>query len=408
MTPSLPLRRGTLPELIERETHRRLRRRAYVWGSVVALLVLAVAAYVALRPKPLPFNERFRQAAITRGDVVREVQATGRLEALVTVSVGAEISGRIASVEADYNQVVRVGQVLASFDRAALQAQLAQARAGSAASEMLLAQAKTDRAQAARTLQRVMRLHDGSAASDADREAAEAAAQLATQRVEAAEAQLAAQRATLALAQTNLEHTTIRAPIDGIVIARNIDPGQTVASALQAPTLFTVAADLRKMRVIAAVDEADIGEVHAGQEASFSVNAYPERVFHGRVVEVRNAPVVVQDVVTYGAVIEVDNLDLALKPGMTASSRIRTGSVHDVLRVSDTALRFTPPEQLKTSKPTSPGLWRVDGAALRRVSVRTGLSDGELTAIESDELRPNDRVVVDLTAGGRALYDTQH
>lgn len=405
MASNVPLRRETLPALIDRETHRRTRRRIYAWASVVAAGSLAVAAYVALRPKPLPFAERFRQEAVTKGAVVRDVQATGRLEALVTVAVGAEISGRIADVDADYNQVVKQGQVLARFDRAALQAQLAQASAGAAAAEMLLAQSRTDQAQAKRTLERVTRLHSGNALSDADLESAQGAAELATQRMDAAQAQLAAQRANLALAQTNLEHTTIRSPIDGVVITRNIDPGQTVSSMLQSPTLFTVAADLRRMRVIAAVDEADIGAVRAGQHASFTVNAYPDRVFGGNVVEVRNSPVVVQDVVTYGAVIEADNLDLALKPGMTASARIRTGSVDEALRVPDTALHFAPPAELELATDASAGLWVVDGPRLRRVTVAPGLSDGELTVVESTDLRPGDRVVVDLTVGGRAAYD---
>ena len=402
------LRSGSLPELIDRETRRRLRRKVYVWASVTLLVAAVIGAFFALRPKPLPFAARFRQESVTQGDLVREVQATGRIEALVTVAVGAEISGRIAYVDVDYNQRVTQGQVMARFDRAALQAQLAQARAATATAQMLLAQAKTEQSQVARTLERVSRLYREHAASDADYESAQASDRLAQQRVDASEAQLAAQRATLALAQANLEHTTIRSPIDGIVITRNIDPGQTVASVLQSPTLFSVAADLRKMRVIANVDEADIGEVKVQQRATFTVNAYPERIFQGEVVEVRNSPVVVQDVVTYGAVVEADNLDLALKPGMTASVRIRAGSVNDVLRVPQAALRFSPPEQLVPPQGRDPGpaVWRIDGEGLRRIPVRPGLSDGEQTAVIAEDLRPNDRVVVDLTAGGKAAYDS--
>lgn len=402
------LRSGSLPELIDRETRRRLRRKVYVWASVTLLVAAVIGAFFALRPKPLPFAARFRQESVTQGDLVREVQATGRIEALVTVAVGAEISGRIAYVDVDYNQRVTQGQVMARFDRAALQAQLAQARAATATAQMLLAQAKTEQSQVARTLERVSRLYREHAASDADYESAQASDRLAQQRVDASEAQLAAQRATLALAQANLEHTTIRSPIDGIVITRNIDPGQTVASVLQSPTLFSVAADLRKMRVIANVDEADIGEVKVQQRATFTVNAYPERIFQGEVVEVRNSPVVVQDVVTYGAVVEADNLDLALKPGMTASVRMRAGSVNDVLRVPQAALRFSPPEQLVPPQGRDPGpaVWRIDGEGLRRIPVRPGLSDGEQTAVIAEDLRPNDRVVVDLTAGGKAAYDS--
>jgi HlyD family secretion protein len=325
--------------------------------------------------------------------------------------VGAEISGRISQVEADFNQRVTQGQVLARFDRDGLQAQLAQARAAAAAAEMALAQAQTDQQQLARTLGRVERLHGQSAVSEADLESSQASARLAAQRVEAAQAQLRAQRANLALAETNLDHSVIRAPIDGIVITRNIDPGQTVAAMLQSPTLFTVAADLRKVRVIAAIDEADIGEVTVGQRATFTVTAYPDRVFEGAVVEVRNSPVITQDVVTYGAVIEADNLDLALKPGMTASVRVRTGYIASTLRVPSAALRFRPPQRLEQQVgPATPGeaVWLVDGERLRRVALKTGISDGELTAVTTDELTPATRLVVDLTAAGRALYEANN
>jgi len=230
-------------------------------------------------------------------------------------------------------------------------------------------------------------------------------ARLSEQRVQAADSQVAAQRATYALARTNLDHAVIRSPIAGIVITRNIDPGQTVAAVLQAPTLFTVAADLRRMRVIAAIDEADIGEVKEHQHATFTVNAYAERVFDGDVVEVRNSPTVLQDVVTYGAVIEADNLDLALKPGMTASARILTARETDTARVPDVAFAFTPPGY----KPvTTPGLWTLTGTQLQRVAVQPGISDGELTAVPQGSVPAGSQVVVDLTAEGRLAYGITH
>jgi len=203
------------------------------------------------------------------------------------------------------------------------------------------------------------------------------------------------------LAKTNLDHTVIRAPIDGVVITRNVDPGQTVASMLQTPVLFTVAADLRKMHVIANVDEADTGEVATGQRATFTVNAYPNRTFDGVVTEVRNSPQVVQEVVTYGAEVEVDNGDLTLKPGMTASVRIITALSKDVQRVPVAAFQFTPPGEKPHGES---GIWTLSSGALRYVSVKAGVSDGELTSLEQGAIAVGTQVVYELSAEGRKAY----
>jgi HlyD family secretion protein len=285
-----PRRQRTLEELIDREAARRRRRRAMGWGLLVLGAVLAIAAWLILRPRPVPFAARFRFETASHGDIVREVRATGHVEAVTTVQVGAEISGKIASVEVDYNARVAAGQVLARFDRDVLLAQLAQSQATLAAAHAAVAQAFTDRDRTARDLVRVERLYRDKVLSDADHDNAVAAARLNDERVTSAQAQLGAQQAAYSVARTNLDRSIIRAPIDGVVITRNVDPGQTVASALQTPILFTVAADLRKMRVVAAVDEADIGEVAVGQHAAFTVNAYADRLFEGVVTEVRNSP----------------------------------------------------------------------------------------------------------------------
>lgn len=397
--------RRPLAELVEREKRRTHRRRALAWAALAAVPVLVLALYLALRPRPVPIAAQYRMQPVTQGDVVREVRATGHVEAVTTVQVGAEISGRIATVEADFNDRVKQGQVLARFDRAALAAQLAQTEATLAAASAALEQAKTDRDRTAGDVVRAARLHDQKVITDADYDNAIAAGRLAAQRVSAAEAQVAAQRALFTVAKTSLEHAVIRAPIDGVVITRNVDPGQTVASMLQTPVLFTVAADLRKMRVVAAVDEADIGEVAVQQKATFTVNAYPERVFEGVVTEVRSSPVVVQDVVTYGTIIEVDNLDLALKPGMTASARVRTAQAKDVPRVQAAALRFVPPGEKSGDRP---GVWVLEGAALKRVDVRPGVSDGELTAIAPGALDVGRNVLVELTPEGRKVHGLAH
>ncbi|MDP9036033.1 MAG: efflux RND transporter periplasmic adaptor subunit [Myxococcota bacterium] len=392
---STPSPKSTLLELISRERLRRRHRHLISWSAVAAVPILTVAVWLALRQRPVPLAARFHLVPVTEGDVLREVRATGHVEAVTMVQIGAETSGRIASVEVDYNDRVKQGQVLARFDRVALEAQLAQTQASAASARAALEQAKTERDRSARDLVRAQQLFDGKSLSETDRDNASATARLAEQRVAAADAQLAAQKAAHDLARTNLDHAVIHSPIDGIVITRNVDPGQTVASTLQTPVLFSVAADLRRMRVVAAVDEADIGEVAQRQQAFFVVNAYPDRVFDGIVTEVRNSPVVVQDVVTYGTVVEVANLDLALKPGMTASVRIRTATAKDALHVPSSALRFTPPGERPRDHA---GVWVLEGLTLRRVDVRPGVSDGEITEIGRGVLAPGQNVLAELSS----------
>lgn len=396
--PTGPRAKTSLRDVIAAEKKRTTRRRGAIWIAALAVPVVAAASWFAFRPKPLAPGALYRTALVTEGDIVREVRATGRLEAVVTVDVGAEISGRVASVEVDFNERVKAGQILARFDRAALGAQVAQVEATLLSSRALLEQAKTERDRTAQDLLRVDQLFASRAVSEVERDNARAGARLMAQRVSAAEAQLAASRASAQLARTNLDHTVIRSPIDGIVITRNVDPGQTVASAFQTPVLFSVAADLRKMHAIATVDEADIGEVAVGQSAEFTVNAYPGRMFAGIVTQVRSAPQVVQDVVTYGTEVEVDNTDLALKPGMTASVRVRTAYAKGVQRVPTLALRFTPPGKTALEAPT---VWVLADGTLRSVAVAPGVSDGELTEIARGPIATGAAIVIELSPEGR-------
>jgi len=400
--PALPL-----AELIARESAQRRHRRMWRWIAIATIPVLAIATYLVLRPRPVPFAQRFRVQPVTVGDVVQEVTATGNVEAITTVQVGAEISGRLAVVAVDYNDRVRAGQVLAEFDRTLLAAQRAQTAAAVAAAAAALEQARTAQQKAQIDSSRALRLWADGGVTDADRDAAVSTARLADQAVSAARAQLTAARAADDVARTNLGHTVIRAPIDGVIITRNVDSGQTVASVLQTPVLFTLAADLRKMQVVAAVDEADVGRLTNGQAATFTVNAYPDRVFNGVVTQVRNSPVIVQDVVTYGTVIAVDNTDFALKPGMTASVRIRIAAVQNALRVPNAGLAFTPPGHPAS---TAPGVWVLQGDSLHRVEVRAGISDGELTALAAGGRAPapGTPIVTGLTPQGRAAFGNAH
>lgn len=402
MTPALPDLRQvrTLPALIEREHRRRRNRHIGTAVGLVLTAALVAAIVISTRPRPVPMSARFRTASVTQGPLVREVRATGRVGAVSTISVGAEISGRVAAVEATWNQRVKAGEVLARFDVSALEAQRVQSAAVALSARAQLAQAKADLAQAQRNKARADELFAQKVQSTSEHEAATTALTVAQSRKSAAEATLAAQSALATVARSNLEHAVIRSPIDGVVIARNVDPGQTVTSMLTTPVLFTVAADLRRMEVLAAVDEADIAQIAVGQSAEFSVTGWAGRTFLGTVTEVRNAAQIVQDVVTYSVVLAVDNVDLALRPGMTASVRIRTGQVDAAHKVPTASLRFTPPDSERSA---ADSVWTLEGDVLTAHAVRPGLSDGEETAIEG-ELAVGTAVLIDLSPEGRKAY----
>jgi HlyD family secretion protein len=388
--------RPALATMVADEARTRRWRLGLRWGLVAALLAAGAGVAVAMRPRPVSEAERYRSEAVVRGAVVHEVSATGRLEARGSVSVGAEISGRIESVAVDFNDPVKRGQVLARFDRRSLVAQDRQVHASLRAARTALREAELAAAQADRERARVEALFAGGAVSAAERDAAVAASEQAATRIQSARAQIAVQRASDSLADTNLDHAEIRSPIDGVVIRRAVEPGQTVAAALQAPELFLLAEDLRKMRVLAAIDEADIGRVTAGQAARFTVDAFPDDVFAARVDEVRNAPVVTQSVVTYEAVLTVDNADLRLRPGMTASLRIVTAEEKDALLVANAALRFTPPG-LEDMRKDARGVFVLAPAGPEFVPLTVGTSDGVRTAV-SGPLAEGTPVLVDLAA----------
>jgi HlyD family secretion protein len=302
-------------------------------------------------------REGYVTVGVERGDLAVTVTATGTLSALDTVEVGSEVSGRVVTVDADFNDRVRQGQVLATLDP-----EQAQAAAEEAAAQVAAAAASLQRAQAtveeARTyLRRAQELSAAGLLSPQDLDTAEATARRSAADVASAQAQATVARAGLSAARSRLHKTQILAPIDGIVLARSVEPGQTVAASLQAPVLFTLARDLRDMTLEVNVDEADVGKVREGQGASFTVDAYPGRVFPSRVMSLRNVPTTTDNVVAYEAVLAVDNPDLALRPGMTGTATIRTEEKAGVLLVPNAALRFTPPEVVTAESGRRGGLF---------------------------------------------------
>ncbi|MCU0243070.1 MAG: efflux RND transporter periplasmic adaptor subunit [Vicinamibacteria bacterium] len=314
-------------------------RRNLILGALGLGALLSPLLYILLRNDDEP---GFSTAQVTRGDIVDIVGATGTLQAVTTVQVGSQVSGIIQELHADFNSVVKKGQVIAKLDPSRILAQLGQARAN-----LISARANSERAQASVTdtrqkFARAKELFTQKLISQNEFETAQVNYESAVAQQKSSDASVSQAEANVNQAQVDLDHTIIQTPIDGVVINRNVDVGQTVAASFQAPTLFVIANDLAQMQVNATVDEADIGRVRQAQDVTFRVDAYPERTFTGRVSQVRLQPVTVQNVVTYNTIISVENRDLRLMPGMTATVSIIVNRRVNALRAPAAALRFRP------------------------------------------------------------------
>lgn len=371
-----------------------------VIAAVVAAAV-AVAAYLYFGKAPQ--ESQYRTAKVERGEILDSITATGNINAVTTVSVGSQISGTIQQIFVDYNSRVRKGQVIAQIDPRLLESALLQARANLENAKAALEKAQVGVLDTQRTYRRNAELVKDGFVAQSEVDSSQAAYDLALAQRKSAEAALRQVEGALQVAKTNLEYATIRSPVDGIVISRNVDVGQTVAASFQTPTLFSIAQDLTKMQIDTNVDESDIGRAAAGQTATFTVDAYPERNFEGKVEQVRNAPIVTQNVVTYNVVVRVDNRELLLKPGMTANVTIQVRKYEDVLKIPNAALRYRPAEAQKEAggareRAKGPAGQRVyvpgkDGKPAA-VPVKTGISDGTFTRVVEGEVKEGDLLIV--------------
>lgn len=370
------------------------RRRNWIIAALLLVLVIAASRFSNRAPAI-----EYETATAVRDDLLIYVTATGALEPTNQVEVGIEVSGTIATVEVDFNDQIEAGQVLARLDTAKLAARVLQARATleSARARLLTAQARsTEASNEYARLQEVRELSGGRVPSQSDLDRAQATLLTAQADETASKAAIAEAEALLEVNETDLSRATIKAPISGVVLDRKVDPGQTVAASLQTPVLFTLAEDLQQMELHVDVDEADVGRVVAGQAATFSVDAYPTRDFPASIKEVRFAPKTVEGVVTYETLLTVDNSDLALRPGMTATADILVERLTDVLQVPNAALRFTPlPENSADGESERPGrnkvpsgdrVWRLDNGHPVAIPVVVGASDGQRTEITEGEL----------------------
>ena len=370
----------------------------------------------------------FKTAPIEQRRIVAKVTASGTLQATVTVQVGAQVSGRIQKLFADFNSTVKKGELVAKIDPQLFQAAVEQANANFVSAKAGVAKADAQLHDADLQEKRTKALFDQTLASAADLQSAETNLSVARAGVDVAKASLEQAQASLHQAQVNLSYTNIYSPIDGTVISRSVDVGQTVAASLQAPVLFTIAEDLRKMQVHTNVAEGDVGRLMTGQEATFTVDAFPGQRFKGKIGQIRNAAQTLQNVVTYDAVIDVDNTDLRLRPGMTATVTVLYAERQSVLAVANAALRFRPGSDVlgPTSasagarapdagsrprtgeRPTPSGeteqraFWLVRGGKPEQVSIVAGLSDGTVTEVVSGDVHAGDEAIVDAIVAGKS------
>jgi HlyD family secretion protein len=355
--------------------------------KLLTLLLIAAAAGVAWwyrAGEETPATARYRTQAIDRGDIVQTVTANGTLSPLTVVQVGTQVSGTVYKVHVDFNDLVKEGQVLAELDPALLRATVRQSEANldNARATLELAQSNVARTET---------LFKRNLAPDSDLDQARERAKVAAAQVKTAEAQVERDR-------TNLRYAVITSPIAGVVINRQVNVGQTVAASFQTPTLFQIAQDLRKMQIDTSVAEADVGSLSTSFPVTFTVDAFPGQAFQGRILQIRLNPTIQANVVTYNVVVEADNPDGKLLPGMTAHVSIRVAERRDVLRAPSAALSFRPKDADGDEPAAKPirgtRVHLLDGDRLRAVAVRTGVTDGNHTEIVEGDLEAGDQVVV--------------
>jgi len=401
-------------------------RRPFWWILVLVLLALAAGLYYWSGRQAQQARPAYVTEPVGRGDLTLTVSANGTVQPTRSVNIGSELSGTVRRVSVDVNDKVEKGQLLVELDTAKLSDQVSRSRAALASAQAQLALAtatlKESQASLAR-LEEVARLSGGKVPSAAELDAGRAALARAQASEDSARAGIVQARATLSTDETNLSKASIRSPIDGIVLSRAVEPGNAVAASLQAVTLMTIAEDLRRMRVEVSVDEADVGAVRVGQKARFSVGAYPARQYPAEVTRVAFGPTKTDNVVTYTTYLEVDNQDLSLRPGMTASANIVATERQGVLLVPNTALRFTPvngqaqgggvlammmprppASARKTARADSKAgakkVWVLRQGQPVAVAVEAGISDGRMTEVVGGELKEGDQVITDQRGSG--------
>ncbi len=388
--------------------------RKSVWILLIAVIVVAGGWYFFGGSSS---GVRIVSARVTEGPIVRSVTATGTVNPVITVQLGTYVSGPIIAIYKDYNAPVAKGQLIAKIDPRPYQVTVDIAHATLANSKAQMGKDQADLAYKKVTYERDAELYKDDSVSKDTLDSAYSAWQEDVAQVALDRASIQQQTANVAAAEVNLNYTNIVSPVDGTVVSRNVDVGQTVAASFQTPTLFLIAKDLTKMQVDSNVSESDIGYVKEGQKSTFRVDAFPDRDFEGVVAQVRQAPITVQNVVTYDVVVSVENPELLLKPGMTANVNVITAQKANVVRVPVDALRFSPPGQPPADSAALDGgpgqqtrVWVLKDRKVTPVTMTTGLSDGTWVEVAEGDLQAGDRVVTDevRTAGTHGSGSGSH
>ncbi len=360
---------------------------------VAGAFVLGAVLYFAGTSEPV---KEYLTAKVVKGDITEKVTATGTINPISTVNIGTQVSGTISEIFVDYNSLVKKGQVLAQIDPALFQATVDQRQAALNIAKAQVDVVNNDIVYYKKHLDRIKKLNSSKYSADAELESAERDYNNSLVQLELRKAEVSQAEAALHSAEIDLKYTKIVSPVDGIVVSKEVEVGQTVAASFQTPTLFNVAEDLTKMQIETSVVEADIAKVKEGQSVEFSVDSYPDEKFFGIVTQVRNEAITTSNVVTYEVIIEIDNKELKLKPGMTANVEIITAEEKGVLLVPNKALRFFIEEEDGTTKRyKDKGLWILKSGVPVRVSITTGVSDEDNTEVASELLNEHVEVIID-------------
>ncbi len=362
-------------------------------GVIILIIFVFIAFFIFKGSKKLP---KFKTESIISGEISQTVTASGTVNPVTSISVGTQVSGTIKKLYVDFNSPVKKGQLLAEIDPSLFEAQVAQTRANLYSAQANLQKIKSIVVNDEKTYKRNKELYSKNFISRSDVDLAEATYNSGKAQINAANAQIAQASAALQNNLTNLRYTKIISPVNGIVVTRNIDVGQTVAASFQTPTLFLVAQDLTQMYIYTSVSEADIGKIKLGQDVEYTLDGYPDSIFKGKVKQIRISPTTVQNVVTYDVVISVNNKDYILKPGMTANVSIITAKKKNILLVPNASLRFTPNFGDDAPKYKTQGIWILVKEKPERINVKTGISDGINTEIISDKLKKGDLVITQI------------
>jgi len=408
-------------ELLGRQRSAELGRRLVRWTLASLALVLLFGAGLYEYSRRRGDSVEYVSAEVSQGNLTVTVTATGTIEPINEIEIGCELTGKVKEVLVDHNQRVTKGQLLASINTDELEATVAQKRASLSAAEAAAEEVEATKIEAEKIFNRAAQLFNSNAISQEEYENAFASLSRARAKVASAKALIALAQASVTADEFKLTKASIHSPIDGIILKRNVEPGQTVVAALQSPVLFTLAEDLAKMQMHVDVDEADVGHVHEGQSAEFMVDAYPRTAFRAQVRQVRFAPKTVQGVVTYETLLDLDNSNQFLRPGMTATAEITVDRIENAVLIPNTALRFTPPKASRKAASSSGGLlsrllprppiqpkktggttspekdrvWSWQSGELVEIPIKTGATNGVLTEVIGGHLTPGMKVVTD-------------